>query len=265
MNSRLVSIILPCFKAETTLEKCVQCILAQTYSNWELLLLEDGSPDNTLETAIRLAATDQRIRLVASPKNRGVVRMRNIGLRLARGGWIAFCDSDDWWIPEKLEMQLAQAASNKANLVYSAVYYIRARKNIQQKEVQLLPDVDFKTMLKTNAIPMSSAMYSVGSLGKHYFKPVLENFIHEDYAYWLQLFKKGLVISTYVNTPTTYIRLSNQSRSSNLMRAAKSHAYILRKEGRLPYTQIGWNFTFYFLTAFRKRLPWYGWEVVKVK
>ncbi len=121
MKDVLVSIIMPCYKAAGTLEKSVESIVAQTHTNWELLLLEDGSPDESLNIARQCARADQRIRLIATARNRGVVRMRNIGIRLAKGQWIAFCDADDWWIPQKLQLQLALSESRKANLVYSAV------------------------------------------------------------------------------------------------------------------------------------------------
>ncbi|MDP3462552.1 MAG: glycosyltransferase family 2 protein [Bacteroidales bacterium] len=263
METPLISIIMPCFNAADTLEKAVQCILKQTYTHWELLILEDGSVDASLQLAGQFARADKRIQLINSAKNRGVIRMRNLGIRLAKGQWIAFCDADDWWIAEKLEMQMNLAHTSKASLLYSAVYYVRLKKQIHIKEVQLIADASFKTMLKTNAIPMSSAVYSVNSLGKHYFQQAPDNLIHEDYAYWLQLFKKRKVDAAYIRKPTTYIRLRPHSRSANLLRAARSHAIIMHREGQLPFVIIALNFVFYFFTAARKRIPWFGWKEVE--
>ncbi len=260
MKDVLVSIIMPCYKAAGTLEKSVESIVAQTHINWELLLLEDGSPDESLEIARKCALADTRIRLIATSCNRGVVRMRNLGIRLAKGQWIAFCDADDWWIPQKLELQLSLAAGRQANLIYSAVYYVRDYGKMLFKEVQLIPDADYNTMLKTNAIPMSSAMYANKALGKHYFKEVSENLIHEDYAYWLQLYKKVTIRAAYVSAPTTFIRFQPHSRSSNIFRAARSQVIILRREGKLPYHRIASHMVFYAITAARKRFPWFGWK-----
>jgi teichuronic acid biosynthesis glycosyltransferase TuaG len=256
IDNPLVSIIMPCYKAARTLEKSVRSIRSQTYINWELLLLDDGSPDNTLLTASTLAAADPRIRLISSRKNRGVVSMRNIGIRLSKGDWIAFCDADDWWEPEKLHVQLAAAMHKKANLVYSAVYYVKEHRKVQQKEVQLHPNADYDIMQKTNAIPMSSSMYSRKALGRHYFSPQEKGLIHEDYAYWLQLFKTGKVVSAYIDIPTAFIRMQKGSRSSNKIRAVRSHAKILRQESNLPYTTIVRNMFVYFFTAAKKRMPW---------
>lgn len=245
---------MPCYNAAGTLAQSVNSIIGQSWNNWELLILEDASVDNTQEVASQLALSDPRIRIIYSPFNRGVIRMRNMGIRLAKGDWIAFCDADDWWVPEKLEWQMALAEQRKANLLYSAVYYYKETTRIHQKEIQLLPDVCYKDMLKTNAIPMSTALYQVDSLGKHYFNDVSDKLIHEDYAYWLHLFKKGKVQSAYVKTPTTFIRLLPNSRSSSLFKSAKSHFMILRYEGELPYHRIAYNFLFYMVTAAKKRL-----------
>ncbi len=261
-STGLVSVIMPCYNAAQTLEKAVESVLAQTHTNWELLLLEDGSCDESLSKARQLATSDSRIKLIASAANRGVIRMRNIGIRLASGDWIAFCDADDWWQPDKLEIQLLKARQTDANLVYSAVYYIRERKrSIRQKEVQLLPDVNYQAMLKTNAIPMSSAIYAVDKLGKKYFSNMKDGLVHEDYAYWLRLFRNGPVKAAYLRQPTTFIRLQKQSRSSNLLRAARSQAAILGNENTLSELQIILNMLYYTATAVRKRLPWYGWKI----
>ncbi|HOI31851.1 MAG: glycosyltransferase family 2 protein [Bacteroidales bacterium] len=254
MNPKLVSIIMPAYNAASTLSQSIASIFAQDYRHWELLVLNDASKDETSRIANEWVRKDSRIRLISSENNRGVVRMRNIGIRLAKGEWIAFCDADDWWIPEKLSLQLELAKKRGANLVYSAVYYARFKKVLRTKEIQLLPDVDYKGMTLTNAIPMSSAIYSREVHGRHYFMPVSERLIHEDYAFWLQLFKKGKVISAYVSEPTTYIRLLAGSRSANIVHGARSFVMILRQECGLTYGQIFRNFMHYSLTAARKRL-----------
>ena len=125
IKNPLVSVVMPCYNAAATIQQSVRSIQAQIYTNWELLILVDGSTDNTATIAHSLALSEPRIRLVVSAYNRGVIRMRNLGIRLAKGEWIAYCDSDDWWIPEKLQLQLRMAEEKSANLLYSAVYYVR--------------------------------------------------------------------------------------------------------------------------------------------
>lgn len=263
MKHPFVSIVMPCYNAAATLEQSVKSILAQTHTNWELLILVDGSTDNTRDVARTLSSADPRIRIMVSIWNRGVIRMRNLGIRLAKGEWIAFCDSDDWWIPQKLQLQLRMASERNANLLYSAVYYVREGRQVRQKVVRLLPDVRYFDMLKTNAIPMSSAIYSCKNLGKHYFAQMPDRFIHEDYAYWLQLFKKGGVVAGYLRTPTTYIRFRPHSRSSNILKAGRSQIFILRTIGKLPYTLIFFRFLYYSVIATKKRIPWLGWKTMR--
>ena len=254
MNPTLVSIIMPAYNAASTLSQSIASICEQQYQHWELLVLEDCSTDDTRRIASEWTMKDSRIQLISSNINRGVVRMRNIGIRLAKGDWIAFCDADDWWIPEKLALQLELAEARNANLIYSAVYYARFKKVLRTKEIQLLPDVDYEGMMRTNAIPMSTAVYSRRVHGRYYFKPVSERLIHEDYAYWLLLFRKGRVVSAYVDQPTTYIRLLAGSRSANLIHGAHSHVLILRDVCKLSYWQIFGYFIYYTITSLKKRL-----------
>jgi len=249
----MVSVIVPAYNAELTLERCINAVLHQTYRELEVLLLLDGSTDGTLGIAQQLAKRDRRIRLVTSLRNRGVVRMRNIGTRLAKGSWIAFCDADDWWELNKLEQQFKLAYESAANVLYSAFYFVRTNGNIH--EVQLKSDATYKDMLKSNAIPMSTSIYSVEQLGKHYFQQQTEGIIHEDYAFWLRLFKTKSVVTSYLHTPTTFIELSNESRSFNKLKAVYSHASILRNEAKIPYYRMIFNLWNYAIIALKKRIP----------
>lgn len=100
----IVSIIVPVYNAASTIEKLVQSVFDQTYTNWELLLIENGSTDDTSNICAHLAAKEPRIRLLHSEK--GVSRARNLGIKQAQGEWIFFADADDWLLPEALELLL---------------------------------------------------------------------------------------------------------------------------------------------------------------
>ncbi|HMM12876.1 MAG TPA: glycosyltransferase family 2 protein [Bacteroidales bacterium] len=251
-----VSVIMPCYNSAGTIAQSISSVLDQTFGSIELIVLDDGSTDNTVQIARRFAAEDTRLRLVCSARNRGVTRMRNIGTRLAKGKWIAFCDSDDTWLPQKLEWQLQLAGERKGvNLLYSAVYYTRERNPEARQLVKLIPDATYNDMLKTNAIPMSSSMYLTESLGKLFFRPVPSHLVHEDYAFWLDVFKSGRVLSAYCEKPTTIILLRKGSRSSNALLAARSHLAILMNEKNLPWHKILRYMIIYMTIATRKRLP----------
>ena len=249
----LVSVVMPCYKAEKTLEKSVAGVLNQTHAKLELLLIVDGSEDNTVVLANALAAKDPRVRVVASAKNRGVSRSRNLGIRLAQGEWIAFCDADDWWGKEKLSHQLELAASEGANLVCSAFYfyYPETQKIL---EVQTQKHITFNTLLHTNAIPLSTAMYRLGARQRQYFPLMPAPYIHEDYAFWLLMFQRFEMRAAYLDIPTTYIAQVHGSRSSNKWLSMCSHAYILRSVAGVNVVRCGWLLLSYFWHAAMKRL-----------
>lgn len=116
-NMPLVSIVVPAYKAEQTLEKCVNSLTQQTYRNLEVVVVNDCSPDGTLALAQRLAAADGRVRVFSTPQNGGPSQARNFGIEQAKGEWIAFCDSDDYIEPQTFEAAVAAAQKNSADLV----------------------------------------------------------------------------------------------------------------------------------------------------
>lgn len=105
----LVSVIMPAYNAEKYIGEAIASVCAQTYKNWNLLILDDGSADRTVEIAESYAQQDARIQVLCNPQNMGVARTRNRGFDLAQGEWIALLDSDDRWRAQKLEKQLAVA------------------------------------------------------------------------------------------------------------------------------------------------------------
>ena len=113
----LISVIVPVYNTEKYLDRCIQSVLAQTYTNWELLLIDDGSTDSSGTICDQYAAEDNRIR-VFHKENGGVSSARNLGLDNAKGEWITFVDSDDWVEPSMLKELLAIALDNDADYVY---------------------------------------------------------------------------------------------------------------------------------------------------
>ena len=105
MNS-LVSIITPCYNSSKFIEDCINSVLAQTYTNWEMIIVDDLSEDNSKEKIIVLSQNDTRIKTIFLDKNIGAAEARNIAISKAKGKYIAFLDSDDLWMPTKLEDQI---------------------------------------------------------------------------------------------------------------------------------------------------------------
>ena len=116
----LVTVVVPAYNRSATIERCIESVRAQTYPHWEVVVVDDGSTDDTGETTRAVAADDPRIRLVEHRERRGAQAARNTGIRAARGEWIAFLDSDDEFLPHSLESRLSRAIEEQRDVVHSA-------------------------------------------------------------------------------------------------------------------------------------------------
>lgn len=253
VNNRLVSIVMPCYHALATLQKSVEGVQSQTYTNWELLLIVDGSEDGTVSLAKTLAKQDDRIRLVVSEKNRGVSRCRNLGIRLSKGGWIAFCDSDDLWLPHKLADQMAMVSVERVQLVCSGFAFYYPLTGVKLP-VQTRKIINYGVMLHTNAIPLSTAMFSVAEMGRCYFPEMPSPYIHEDYVFWLKMFQKWEPKVGYLESCTVEITQVAGSRSANKWLSMRSHGYILKTVAHIGGLRWGWLMLSYVWHGSLKRI-----------
>jgi glycosyltransferase involved in cell wall biosynthesis len=148
MNSPLVSVIIPAYNAARTLETTVQSVYGQSLQDFEIVIVDDGSKDNTLEVAQRIAASDSRIKVVAQP-NSGAAAARNTGIKAAGGEYVAFLDADDLWLPQKLERQIALLNSEKeAAAVQTGAYYVNDDLEVLSVRPCVIPkDVLLETLL----------------------------------------------------------------------------------------------------------------------
>ena len=232
----LISIVMPVYETEAYLGEALQGILQQDYPTWELLIILDGGPEAAQAAWWQSTFPDPRIRWLVSRRNRGLSRSRNLGIRCAKGSWIAFCDSDDGWRPEKLSAQWKEAQRGEYNVLGTGFAFMRQLPTADPDNAErywlkraILPStLNYSILRATNALPMSSAMYHAEVLGKYYFQNAgSPDLIHEDYAYWLNLFANPKVKSTLLPRTLLGIRLRAQSRSSNKIQAMRAHAVIL--------------------------------------
>ncbi|MCG2590776.1 glycosyltransferase family 2 protein [Rhodohalobacter sulfatireducens] len=126
-NQELVSVVLPTYNRVSVVDRAIKSVFSQTYNNWELLIVDDGSTDGTQMFIENKYGDDQRIQFLNRPSNRakGANACRNIGIEHARGSYIAFLDSDDRWTKEHLTIKLNYLINNKADAVFSGFYYQR--------------------------------------------------------------------------------------------------------------------------------------------
>ena len=190
MEQELVSIITPMYKGAAFVAETIESVLAQSYKNWEMIIVDDCSPDNGAGIAeVRKFTSDSRIKLIESKENRGSSGARNIALHEAKGRYIAFLDSDDIWHPSFLEKQLKFMQEKDAPLVFSS--YRRIDENTKEELLRpfIVPEmVSYKSLLKTCPIFPSTAVFDTKKTPKIYFNEELGS-MRDDYVYWLKMFK----------------------------------------------------------------------------
>ena len=237
----MISVIIPAYNNEEYLIKAVESVLNQTYLDYEIIIIDDCSTDNTLSCANDLAARDIRIHVVSNPENIGVVQSRNKGFNIAKGDYIAFLDSDDIWMPDKLEKQIDLMNSLSLDLCYTAYALINANGNIIGKTSYVPESTSLSQMLRKNVIGCSSVV-----LRKHITDTVKmrEGYAHEDYVMWLELLQSG-VRAGGINEPLMLYRKTDQGRSFNKMKAAKGRFYIYRDFLGLSLPKSVLSFTIY--------------------
>lgn len=162
----LVSVIMPSYNAEKYIKEAIESVIAQTYKNWELFVIDDGSTDRTAEIARSYAEKDSRIILHRNSHNMGTAKTRNTGIKLANGEWIATLDSDDMWHPEKLEIQLKKATKTGSLFLYTS--YSLFCEGFRQ-EYTVPEKIDYSSLLTENVIGCSTVMMNRSILEKHLF------------------------------------------------------------------------------------------------
>ena len=182
----LVSIITPLYNCSTFLESTIRSIIAQSYIDWELVLVDDCSQDNSLDIANDYVAQDSRIKLIKLTKNSGAAVARNIAIEEASGRFIAFLDSDDLWHPQKLEKQINFMLENNYAFSYTAYEKINEEGKVFEY-VGAPHQLSYKQLLKTNEIGCLTVIYDTKHLGKVYMPTETKR---EDYATWLSILKK---------------------------------------------------------------------------
>ena len=207
----LVSVIMPVHNAGKYLEEAIRSVMSQTYSNWELLVVNDNSTDNSIDIANSLASEDSRIKVYDNPTPTGYpATPRNMAVGLAKGRYIAFLDSDDVWLPNKIELQLPYfEESPRIGVVFSNYEKVDEETNREDRVVKSRKITTYKKLLLGNVIGNVTAMYDVERVGKVYFSMVR----HEDYAMWLSILKRGYVARNTGDVVALY-RVSDNSVSS---------------------------------------------------
>jgi len=246
VNSGLVSIVMPAYKAERTVAEAIQSVQAQSYPHWQLLVVDDGSPDGTADVVAELSKSDTRIELVRQA-NAGPAMARQKALDRARGRYIAFLDSDDFWLPGKLERQLAFMAEHRAALSYTAFRRIQADGGGPGQLISIPPRLTYRALLGNTAIATSTAVIDKSIAGE--FR--MTKTYYDDFVLWLDILKRGHV-ALGLNEDLMRYRVMGDSVSRNKGKSAHMVWRTYREIEQLSLLRASWCFAHYAFNAWRK-------------
>jgi len=245
--SSLISIITPSYNSSKYIEKTIDSVISQTYKKWEMIIIDDASPDKANEIIKEYCKKDSRIKLIHLERNMGPANARNEGIKQARGKYIAFLDSDDIWLPTKLEKQVKFMQDNNLALTCSSYYTINeTNKQINTRIVK--ESFSYSDMLKSNHIGNLTGIYDCEKLGKIY----MEDVGHEDYTLWLKVMKKTGKTKAVIEPLAKYRILSN-SVSANKLKVLKWQWNIYRNIVGLNIFRSVYYYLWYIYYALKKR------------
>lgn len=249
-NSCLVSVIMPAFNSEKYVSEAIKSVLAQTHSNLELLVVDNGSDDSTIKLVSKLQLLDARIKLVSCDE-RGASYARNFGTNLAKGKYIAFIDSDDLWDSGKLKLQLSFMFENRISISCTNYTPFSIENGLIKTHAvrKSLSVATYSDLLKTCSIGCSTVVYDVEALGKLFFSHVPK----EDYALWLDISRKGVNIGGLLTSLTNY-RVSGSSLSGNKVKEIFNQWYVYRQVENVGFFYSCFYIVTYITFGMLKRL-----------
>ena len=224
MDNQLVSIIMPSYNTAHLIKESIDSVLNQTYTNFELIIIDDCSTDNTDEVVAEYK--DERIVYLKNEGHSGAAVSRNLGLKEAKGKWVAFLDSDDLWEKDKLSKQIQFMVEQNSTFSFTSYYVLNGN---QVRVTEFAPKKDvygYHDILKHCYIGCSTVIYDCEKLGKVYMPVDADK--REDFACWLKILRDGEKARCFHQSLTTY-RLRNNSISSNKIKLIRYQWNVYRR------------------------------------
>ena len=247
-----VSIITPSWNSEKYIEKTIESVQKQTYMNWEMIVVDDCSTDRTVEIVEKISEEDPRVRIIRQEVNGGAAKARNRSLCEATGRYIAYLDADDIWKPTKLEKQVEFMKANHCGFSCASYEVIDDEGRALNKEVHMLPSVDYVGFLTNNLLQTVGIMADTSIIDKKYLvMPDIRR--RQDAATWLQVLKAGYKCYGIDEVLAEYRRAEN-SLSSNKVKAVKGVWNLYRDIEKLSLPFSCYCFVRYAFMAVWKRI-----------
>lgn len=250
MEQNLVSIITPVYNAERFISATMDSVLAQTYENFEYLLVDDQSTDLSAQIISDYQAKDARIRLITLPKNSGAAVARNEGLRQAKGQYIAFIDSDDMWEHTKLAKQIAFMQKQKVAFTYTSFSLVDETGMTIKAKTTIPSQLSYYDLLKNTAIACSTVVIDQSIVGRFQMPLVRKG---QDTATWLMLMRERKVTAYGIDEVLNHYRQVKGSISSNRWQALKRTWHTYYRLEKLPLPKAIYYFVWYVWNAIRRR------------
>lgn len=241
MSEKLVSIIMPTYNCANFIARTLDSVQAQTYKNWELIIVDDRSEDNTKEIVDEYIKNDSRISYHLLDANSGAAVARTTAMNLAKGSYMAFLDSDDIWMPEKLERQIKWMTDNGYAFSCTAYEQIDEKDNSLNRVIKTVKKTDYNRLLLDCPVGNSTVVYDVEKMGKFEVPNIRKR---NDDALWLQMLKKEPYIWGMPDVLMRY-RVRKDSISSNKFKVIKYHWILYRNIEHLSVIRSAFHIFFW--------------------
>jgi glycosyltransferase involved in cell wall biosynthesis len=228
----LVSIITACYNSEEYIAEAIQSVQAQTYTNWEMLITDDRSSDNTRQIVETYVRQDKRIKLFCLENNQGPAVARNHSIKNAKGRFIAFLDADDIWMPEKLELQTEEMLKNDIAVCYSSYRHVDESGKDLNTTINAIPQLSWGKLLKNNYIGNLTGIYDASKIGKVYHPPLKKR---QDWCIWLECLKRSEKPAWGLQQTLAKYRVRQNSISRNKTRLLKYNFQVYHKFLKFGY------------------------------
>jgi len=226
----IVSVVMPAYNAEAFIEEAISSVISQSFSDWELLVIDDCSTDGTKELVSSISKTDSRVHLFANENNMGAAKSRNRGIDISRGEYIALLDSDDYWHPQMLEKMLKRIKETSADITYCSYAIVDEQGKKICSDFIVPEETYFDDSIVRNVISCSSVLMTSKLLSSYRFPT---NMYHEDIALWFRMLKDGAKACGVKEVLAAYRQRAN-SRASNKLKSACRRWPIYRKHLKMP-------------------------------
>ncbi|WP_100374104.1 glycosyltransferase family 2 protein [Bacillus sp. FJAT-45037] len=247
-STPLITIVTAAYNCANFIGETIESAQSQTYTHWEMLIVDDCSKDNTREVIAQYAKDDPRVRLIALTENGGAAVARNHALREARGKYVAFLDSDDLWLPLKLERQLNFMEEHDYAFSFTAYKMMNEVGQDLGQVVSVPRAIDYNGLLKNTIIGCLTVMINVEKTGTLQMPNIRTR---QDFALWLSVLKRGYTAYGLDEVLARYRKVEG-SISSNKVKAAQKTFYVYRHVEKLSLPYALYCFFHYAFNAVKK-------------